>query len=411
MLFEALSRPHRLGSKPRAPIDLTGPARSGRWWLPVVLWTFLFAIALGNPTDCSAARWYEDYERAVELIKDGQCSREAIQLLGAAVVDKPKPKRKARTIAVQTVDYLPYYQMARAHLACGDADSAMHYIKQSRKRKVADAAALGDLERRAIELGNSTSAGAKPEIDIEELSNLAKTAQDTIRQASASAERVKDRREIEWLAGFFAMNEDALSGAHDDLTTAQEALNDGTLKQDRASIINAELYASRALVVFTGLESEMAALRPPEPTPEPVVARPTPRPTLSSPPTQVPTRAVAVPTPRPTPRSVRSDSGTTTQAPLEFPASLRQAASDYVMAGYEEVVRGLEPDVYPATKQQAAAHLLRAAAHFAIYCLDGRRDDGRLNLVQSDIDRSREIDPTLSPDPLIFSPEFVELFR
>ncbi len=90
---------------------------------------------------------------------------------------------------------------------------------------------------------------------------------------------------------------------------------------------------------------------------------------------------------------------------------LRKAAADYVTAGYDEVVRGLEPGEYSSTEQQAAAFLLRAAAHFAIYCLDGREDGERLGLVQSDIARSKELDPSLSPDSLIFSPEFVELYR
>ncbi len=411
MVMKEISTRDRFG--PGATALRGGPTRSSVGWRRFVAatWVFLAAVVLGYPVECSAARWYEDYERAVELTKDGQCSREALQLLGAAVVDKKKPKRNARTIAVKTVDYLPYYQLARAHLACGESDSALHYIEESRKRKVADGAALNDLERRAIEFGNSTSSRSEPAVDLDELSGLAKEAQNTIRQAISASERVNSRRGSEWLGAFFSENNDTLTKAQDDLTEAQEALNDGTLKQDRTAIKNAESFASRALVVFTGLDSEMAALHPPEPTPEPVVVRSTPRPTSTSAPRRIPTRVTVVPTPRPTSRPSTAGPAASTAGPDDVPASFRKAAANYVTAGYDEVVRELEPSDYPSTGQQAAAYLLRAAAHFAIYCLDGREDGERLGLVRSDIARSQELDPSLSPDPLIFSPEFVDLYR
>jgi hypothetical protein len=369
------------------------------------------AIVIGFAVDCDAARWYEDYERAVELTKGGQCSREAIQLLGAAVVDKKKPKRNARTIAVKTIDYLPYYQLARAHLACGEAESALHYIEESRKRKVADAAALDDLERRVIELQNSTTAAPGPEVDLDELSALAREAQSTITQAITASERINSRRGTDWLAGFFENNRDELAAAEEDLKTAKQSLNDGTLRQDRAAIQNAEAYASRALLVFTSLESEAAALEPPEPTARPAVTRPTPRPTATSPPAAAPTRPPAVPTPRPTIGVVASQPETQVATTPGIPESLSRAAADFAQAGYADVVSGLTPESYSSTRQQAAAHLLRAAAHFALYCLDGRLDDERLGLAQADVARSLELDSSLFPDPAIFSPEFAELYR
>jgi hypothetical protein len=278
---------------------------------------------------------------------------------------------------------------------------------------VAAAADLDDLERRAAEIANQSGAGggSAPAVDLDELSDLAKQAQETIREAISASERLNSRRGTDWLAGFFSTNRDALTNARDDLAKAQEALNDGTLKQDRAAIQNAEALASRALVVFTGLESEMAALRPPEPTPKPATARPTPRPTATPPPVTTPVRADVVPTPRPTPIPVRTGPERTSPATAQIPASLRQAVSDYASAAYEDVVVGLEPDDYPSTAQQAAAHLLRAAANHAIYCLDGRRDDDRIERVRADVGRSRALDPSLLPDPRFFSPEFIALYR
>jgi hypothetical protein len=369
------------------------------------------AIIVGASVDCDAARWYEDYERAVELIKGGQCSREAIQLLGAAVVDRKKPKRNARTIAVKTVDYLPYYQLARAHLACGEAESALHYVEESRKRKVADTAALDDLERRVIELQNSKTAAPGPEIDLDELSALAREAQDTITRAISASERINSRRGTDWLANFFKNNQDQLAAAQEDLKTAKQSLNEGTLRQDRTAIQNAESFASRALVVFTSLESEAAALEPPEPTARPVVARATPRPTPTPRTVAAPTQPPSVPSPRPTLGVAASQPETQTATTPGIPESLSRAAADFAHAGYDDVVSGLTPESYSSIRQQAAAHLLRAAAHFALYCLDGRRDDERLGLARADVARSLELDSSLLPDPTVFSPEFVDLYR
>jgi hypothetical protein len=302
------------------------------------------------------------------------------------------------------IDYLPYYQLARAHLQCGEADSALHYIEESRDRKTADAGALDDLERRAVEIGNSVSETG-PAVDLDELAGLAKEAQETIGKAISASERVNSRRGVNWLTGFFVANQEALTSAHGDITTAQEALNEGTLRQDRNAIKNAEAFASRALVVFTGLESEMAALQPPEATPEPVVTRSAPRPTPTSPPEAVPTRVVTAPSPRPT--SPGEEAG----GHAEIPPALRKAAADYLAAGYLDVVRGLDPNAFVSARQQAAGYVLRAAAHFAIYCLDGREDDERLDEVRSDIARSLNLEPSLTPDPRFFSPEFIELFQ
>jgi len=396
-----------------APLDPTrlgtnasgGCAPQGRRYSWVVAWSFFFIVVLAFPFDCSAARWYEDYEKAVDLIGDGECSREALQLLGAAVVDKKKPRLNARTIAVKTVDYLPYYQLARAHLACGEADSARHYIEESRSRGVAPSNQLDDLERQVSEIEASTHVAVEPEIDLEELTSLAGEATETIRQAISASERVNSRRGTDWLAGFFAENQDALNKANGDLTRAQGALNEGTLKQDRAAIQNAEAFASRALVVYTGLESEMVALQPPKPTPQLVVALPAATPTASP----IPTRAVVVSRPRPTPVPTRSSSSGPESRPREIPESIRRAAADYLTAGYDEVIRELEPSEYSTVEQQAAAYLLRAAAHFAIYCLEGREDEDRLEQVHWDLSLLNRLDPSLRPDPLIFSPEFVEL--
>lgn len=371
---------------------------------------FVLVIAvLAIPVDCFADRWYEDYGKAVELIDEGSCSREALQLLGAAVVAKKKPRLNARTIAVKTVDYLPYYQLARAHMACGEIDSARHYIEISRERGVAPSDLLGALEARLEAMVPPAQSAVPSEIDTEELKALVDEATTTIRQATAASGRVSGKREGEGYGEFFAANQGRLDEATRDLSAAQEQLSNGTLNRDSSAITGAAETARRSLQAFTDFEAELAAVRPVRPTPRTVVARATPTSTPTSDVSSRPTRAAAVPSPSPTARPRRSPPSDVTPPSGKVPDSLRLAAAEYLTAGYEEVIRVLGPSEYTSVQEQAAAYLLRAAAHFAIYCLDGREDQERLEQVRWDISLVNDLDPSLHPDPRYFSPEFIEL--
>ncbi|MGD8439547.1 MAG: hypothetical protein PVG53_03355 [Holophagae bacterium] len=368
------------------------------------------ALILGTAGDGVAARWYDDYQRAVELIDGGDCSREAIQLLGAAVVDKPKPRRNARTIAVKTVDYFPYYQLARAHLSCGEVDAARDYIAESRRRGVAPESQLAALEARLADVGGAEpSRGGEP-VDTEALAGLAADAQATIRQAISASERLKSQRQTPWLADFFAANQSRLDQATSDLGAAQSEFSQGTLNRDRAAIESAGRTASRALDTLNQLEQEIGRIAPPQPTAAPTERRAPARPSATPVPSPLPTRPVVVSTQRSPTGSASPGAPGRGRRPPPVPDSLRQAASEYLTAGYDTVVQDLTPDDYPATEQRAAAYLLRAAAHFAIYCLDGRSDGDRLEQVERDIAQSTRLAPTLRPDPRFFSPEFIALF-
>jgi len=365
-------------------------------------------MVLAVPFECSAARWYEDYEKAVDLIGDGECSREALQLLGAAVVAKKKPRLNARTIAVKTVDYVPYYQLARAHLACREIDSVRHYIEISRDRGVASSHLLDALEYQLSEIKSPTPVAAESVIDPEELAALVKEGNETIRRAISVSERVNSKKGTGWLAGFFTENQSRLGQANNDLSAAQELLSNGTLKRDLSAIEDATDIARQSLTALTDIEAEINDINAPEPTPEPVVARRVASATPTSAPPSRPTRVVA-PSQSPTPRPIRPSSSDTPSRSREVPETLRRAAADYLTAGYDEVIRELEPSEYTMVDQQAAAYLLRAASHFAIYCLGGRGDEKRKEQIRWDISLLNDLDPSLRPDPLFFSPEFIEL--
>jgi hypothetical protein len=80
-------------------------------------------------------------------------------------------------------------------------------------------------------------------------------------------------------------------------------------------------------------------------------------------------------------------------------------------ARFEIVVEELQPYYITGERQQAAAHLLRGAAQFALYCLGGRIDEDSLSQARRDISQCREIDPSVQPDARFFSPEFITLFQ
>jgi hypothetical protein len=358
-----------------------------------------------------AARWYEDYERAVNLIAVNNCSREALQLLGAAVVDKPKPRLGARTIAVKTIDYLPYYQLARAHLACEDADSARYYLGISRERGVAPSDLLDALDRRLTEFEARSADQSAPDLDSEELATLVRDVNSTVRQARASADQINRARGDQRFAAFFNSQASALEQAATDLHFAEEQLAEGTLQRDRAAIENAAAAATRSLQSYTSFQAEITAIRQQPPTATPFAAVPTatatripfrpatPTPRLTGPePTDVPIAPRLNPPPLPT-------------RPSDVAESLRRAAAAYLDAEYRLVVRGLSPGEFLTIHERAAAYLLRAASHFALYCLGGRVDEEALGDARRDLQRCRDTDPSLEPDPRFFSPEFITLFH
>ena len=411
MMSAAHSDTARLETDPGSPFIIPGcrPGRRRHWW--ALARAVLLVLVFLAPTECFADRWYKDYEKAVNLIGDGECSREAIRLLGAAVVDKPRPKLNARTIAVQTVDYLPYFQLARAHLACGELDSARHYLGVSQREGIAPADRLSALEQQLAELESPTQQDAELDSDPEALAGLVREVTENIRQARSLAEQVNRKRENERFAQLFRNNRSRLDQAGEDLRNAQEQLNDGTLRRDRSAIENASATALRALQTFSSLEAEIAELQRATPTAQPIVALPPPSATPTPPPLPSPTPVEVLPTPSPTSVPIRPILPGSEDRPREVPEVLRRAAGEFLRAEYENVVQELNPGAFADERAQAAAHLLRAASHFALHCLGGREDGDHLGGARSDLGLCRDLDPAMQPDPRFFSPEFVELFR
>jgi hypothetical protein len=87
------------------------------------------------------------------------------------------------------------------------------------------------------------------------------------------------------------------------------------------------------------------------------------------------------------------------------------AARGYFEGRYEDVIAGLKDSREEPGPAGVQAHLLRAAARFALYARGGRQDETLRRAVTDDVQAVRRLDPTFEPDAAAFSPAFRELFR
>jgi hypothetical protein len=95
----------------------------------------------------------------------------------------------------------------------------------------------------------------------------------------------------------------------------------------------------------------------------------------------------------------------------DLPASLLQALDAYLAGEYERASALLENrDLRPA-RARAAAHLVRAAAEFALWRMNGATDELQRETVTTEIRACKRLDRDLSPDPRAFSPVFIEVFQ
>jgi len=125
----------------------------------------LVALALAPGAVLAKTYWFESYQKAVELIDDGQ-TEEASVMLERLIEDRPVPEAAVRIPGNQWLDYLPYYQRARVEMKRGEYMRAAHNldvaeafgaVKQN-KRVMADVRVLRmELDLRLAEIRNATA--------------------------------------------------------------------------------------------------------------------------------------------------------------------------------------------------------------------------------------------------------------
>lgn len=93
------------------------------------------------------------------------------------------------------------------------------------------------------------------------------------------------------------------------------------------------------------------------------------------------------------------------------PLELRAAARALFRANYEEVVRSLAGVTFAERRAAVTASLLLAAARYSLYLQGGEKDLHLRRQAGENARTCRRLAPSLSPDPKLFSPRFVQFFR
>ncbi len=358
----------------------------------------LCCLLLLAPGQLQAARWYEDYQNAINQVEAGECSPEAIESLGAAVVDKPKPQIGKRTYAQRRIDYLPYLTLARAHFLCGNIKLARQYLEKSRSYGVAPQTDLERLEAKITAALKVSAPTPTPTLDPQALRQRYDKAQRALSEARAANARLKNSlgaaaQILEKPPADWKSEEGSAASRISDLGSEIErakkggnllALADATT---RAASITLDLEKLQSRV-DQRVEARRKELEEPEPTP-------TPQP--------LPTRAPAALQPQPIPTPV--DSGP------EVPDSLYKATLAFFAGDYPSVLRHLESINAPDSRMRAASFLLRAAARLNSARLAEEEESGKLRtLAAEDLAQVKALAPGLKPDPAYFSPSLIRLF-
>ena len=94
-------------------------------------------------TELRSAPWYANYELALELERKGDYPRALTHLIDA-IADRPNPQKQARMYGMWTIDYYPYFHIARSHVRLANWECARNALDISQR--------LGEVPASAPEL-------------------------------------------------------------------------------------------------------------------------------------------------------------------------------------------------------------------------------------------------------------------
>lgn len=114
------------------------------------------------------------------------------------------------------------------------------------------------------------------------------------------------------------------------------------------------------------------------------------------------------PEPKPEPPKPKPEPPKPVETPLaqRVPAPLLDAFRNYLGGRYADVAK-LNPDAFSDPRARAQALLVRAAARQ----IQGELDGSGADAARADIRAVRALNPTLTPDPALFSPRFRSLYN
>jgi len=92
-------------------------------------------------------------------------------------------------------------------------------------------------------------------------------------------------------------------------------------------------------------------------------------------------------------------------------AALIEGARLFFAGEYDQALAALDPATIGDGPLQLHAHLLRAAAHYALFVRSGERDQVRRAAAISEVAAVKQINPGFSPDARAFAPRFISFFQ
>jgi hypothetical protein len=107
----------------------------------------------------------------------------------------------------------------------------------------------------------------------------------------------------------------------------------------------------------------------------------------------------------------RDDGPAANASSISIPTELRAAARAHFSARYTDAIALLSTASYADARLQVHAHLIRAAARYAMYALDGEKDTRLRQLAIEDVLMCRSVAPAFRPDTDVFSPRFRRFFE
>jgi tetratricopeptide (TPR) repeat protein len=92
-------------------------------------------------------------------------------------------------------------------------------------------------------------------------------------------------------------------------------------------------------------------------------------------------------------------------------AALIEGARLFLAGDYDRTLEALDPARLGDGPLQAHAHVLRAAAHYALFVRSGEKDRAAQAHAVAEIERVKQINPDFEPDARAFAPRFIRFFR
>lgn len=361
---------------------------SARW-----IKTPLALLVLASLAGVAAADYKESYKQGVEAIEKSKWP-DAARLMQEAIAAKSVEGETIRFYGQRFEPYLPHFYLGLALFNSGDCVGALRswatsesqgavrrsdqYKALTRNRSVCEAKVVPPKPTPA-------SATAPPGPDPAAVAQATQAAEAALKRADDSA-RVTSAQEADPVLGAAWSQDPALGPAQqrarEALAGARAKLDAARKKPDLAQLGEVREAADRAAQQLDAVSTQATKRR--------TELAATPKPTPPGP-------APATPTPA------------ATKGPP--PAELLAGARAFFGAEYAQAVALLAGADNLPGKAGAQGLMLRAAARHALYLIGGERDPDLLAHAQADARASRRLDPQVSPDPLAFSPRFLDLFK